>query len=77
MYDFPCEETVTDRPRATRLARYQAARSTFVTSVCHHLVELDEDGRRLLLRLDGSAGGRRRGSSGLREWDYWTGSETQ
>ena len=25
VHDFPCEETVTDRPRASRLARYQAS----------------------------------------------------
>jgi hypothetical protein len=64
VYDFPCEETATDRPRATRLARYQAARSPFVTSVCHHLVELDEEGRDLLARLDG----RRRRPSPRIEW---------
>ena len=45
VFDFPCEETVTSRPRATRLARAQAARSRFVTSVRHHLVELDENDR--------------------------------
>jgi SAM-dependent methyltransferase len=64
VYEFPCEETVTDRPRATRLARYQAARSRFVTSVCHHLVELDEEDRELLVRLDG----RRRRPSPRIEW---------
>jgi SAM-dependent methyltransferase len=53
VHDFPCEEDVTERPRATRLARYQAARSHFVTSVCHCLVELTEGDRKLLLRLDG------------------------
>jgi hypothetical protein len=64
VFDFPCEETVTARPRATRLARYQAARSPFVTSVCHHLVELTESDRELLQRLDG----RRKVSSPRIEW---------
>jgi len=53
VYDFPCEESVTERPRATRLARYQAAQSPLVTSVRHHLVELTEPDRELLQRLDG------------------------
>ena len=53
VFDFPCEETVTVRPRATRLARYQAVRSVFVTSICHNLVELTEQDRELLQRLDG------------------------
>jgi SAM-dependent methyltransferase len=64
VFEFPCEETVTDRPRATRLARYQAARSRFVTSVCHHHVELDEADRALLVELDG----RRKRSSPRIEW---------
>ena len=64
VYDFPCQETVTDRPRATRLARYQAARSHFVTSVCHHLVELNQEDRALLMRLDG----RRRRPLPRMEW---------
>jgi SAM-dependent methyltransferase len=54
VHDFPCEETVTQRPRATRLARYQAARSHFVTSVCHCLVELTPADSRLIQRLDGT-----------------------
>jgi hypothetical protein len=53
VFDFPCEETVMDRPRATRLARAQAARSRFVTSARHCLVELDEEERALIGRLDG------------------------
>lgn len=64
VHDFPCEETMTARPRATRLARYQAERSRFVTSVCHHLVELEEDDRALLAGLDG----RRKRSSPRIEW---------
>jgi SAM-dependent methyltransferase len=64
VFDFPCEETATERPRATRLARYQAAHSQFVTSVCHHHVELDEADRALLIELDG----RRKRSSTRIEW---------
>lgn len=64
VFDFPCEETVTDRPRATKLTRYQAARSPFVTSVCHHLVRLDDAGRDLVRRLDG----RRKVRSPRIEW---------
>jgi SAM-dependent methyltransferase len=64
VFDFPCQETVSDRPRATALARYQAARSKFVTSVRHCLVELDEADRELIARLDG----RRRRSSPRIEW---------
>jgi SAM-dependent methyltransferase len=64
VFDFPCEETVTARPRATRLARYQAAQSRFVTSVCHHLVELDDPDRQLVQRLDG----RRKVSSPRIDW---------
>jgi hypothetical protein len=68
VFDFPCEETVTPRPRATRLARAQAARSRFVTSVCHHLVEIDEDDRALLRRLDGR---RRRSSAAIAARIEW------
>jgi len=54
VFDFPCEETVTARPKASRLARHQAALSPFVTSACHHTVELDDVGRQLLLLMDGT-----------------------
>lgn len=54
VYDFPCQETVTARPRASRLARYQVARSSQVTSACHIDVELDDIGRKLLPLLDGT-----------------------
>jgi hypothetical protein len=64
VFDFPSEETVTPRPCATKLARYQAARSRFVTNVCHCLVELDDSDRELLQRLDG----RRKVSSPRIEW---------
>jgi SAM-dependent methyltransferase len=54
VHDFPCEESVSDRPCATRLARYQAATSPLVTNLCHMPVQLDEVARHLLLLLDGS-----------------------
>jgi methyltransferase-like protein len=54
VHDFPCEETVTERPAASRLARYQAARSRTVTNACHKGVQLDEIGRNLILLLDGT-----------------------
>jgi hypothetical protein len=54
VYDFPCEESVTERPRGSRLARYQAARSGDVTSVRHIDMPLDEIGRRLVGLLDGT-----------------------
>jgi hypothetical protein len=53
VYDFPCEESVTKRPRASRLARYQAARGLLVTNLCHVPVQLDRETRRLLRLLDG------------------------
>jgi SAM-dependent methyltransferase len=54
VYDFPCQETVTDHPRASALARYQAATSDLVTNACHALVRLEPPVRRALLRLDGA-----------------------
>jgi len=56
VHDFPCQEVVTERPRASRLARWQAARSSVVSSACHTPVQLDEIGLRLLLLLDGTRG---------------------
>ncbi len=53
VFDFPCLESVSERPRATRLARYQAARSAQVTTVRHINVGLDETGRKLVAMLDG------------------------
>jgi SAM-dependent methyltransferase len=64
VHDFPCAESATPRPRATRLARYQARRSRLVTSVCHHPVELDEADRELLIQLDG----RRKRASPRIDW---------
>lgn len=54
VHDFPCQESVSEMPRSSRLARYQAATSTQVTNLCHMPVELDEVARRLLLLLDGT-----------------------
>ncbi|MFI5336628.1 MAG: methyltransferase regulatory domain-containing protein [Opitutales bacterium] len=54
VFDFPCADTVTGRPRANLVARYQALRSRYVTSACHHTVELDEIGRLLVPLLDGT-----------------------
>jgi methyltransferase-like protein len=54
VHDFPCEETVTAKPKASRLARHQASLSPFVTSACQHPVKLDEVGRRLVCLLDGT-----------------------
>jgi SAM-dependent methyltransferase len=41
VHDFPCEETVSARPRASALARWQAARSSQVCSACHTPIELE------------------------------------
>ncbi len=54
VFDFPCEETVTERPSASRLVRYEASRGRYVTSACHGTLELDDAARRLVLLLDGS-----------------------
>jgi hypothetical protein len=53
VYDFPCQETVSDQPRASALARYQAATGNVVTNACHVLVKLEPPVRQSLLRLDG------------------------
>lgn len=53
-YGFPCQDSVSQRPRATALARYQAQRSLQLASVIHTLVDMDEFGRRLVLSLDGT-----------------------
>ena len=60
VHDFPCQDSVTPRPCASRLARHQAQSGRLVTNLAHLPVELDEAGRRLLLLLDG-----RRGIEGL------------
>ncbi|MGA2118746.1 MAG: class I SAM-dependent methyltransferase [Bryobacteraceae bacterium] len=53
-YGFPCQDSVSRRPRATALARYQAQRSPQLTNVIHNLIHMDEFGRRLVLLLDGT-----------------------
>lgn len=64
VFDFPCEESPSERPRATRLARAQAERSRFVTGARHHLVELEDADRALIVKLDG----RRKCDSPRVEW---------
>jgi methyltransferase-like protein/protein-L-isoaspartate O-methyltransferase len=54
VYEFPCQETVSSKPAASRLARYQAAQSCRVANACLRLVELDEVARHLVQLLDGS-----------------------
>jgi SAM-dependent methyltransferase len=54
VYDFPCEETVTERPCASLLVRHQAAAGGDVTNACHLPVQLDEIGRALAVLLDGT-----------------------
>ena len=54
VYEFPCEETVTERPKASALARYQARTSDVVTNLCHTAVKLDEKGREVIVTLDGT-----------------------
>jgi methyltransferase-like protein/trans-aconitate methyltransferase len=54
VHDFPCQETVTERPRTSRLARYQAAGGSNVTNACHIPVELDPIAQHLVRLLDGT-----------------------
>ena len=54
VYPFPCQETLSARPSASRLARRQAVDSRRVTNACFRLVELDEVARLLLELLDGT-----------------------
>ncbi len=53
-YGFPCQDSVSERPRATALARYQAERSVHLTNLVHTPIQMDEFGRRLVLLLDGT-----------------------
>ena len=53
-YRFPCQDSLSERPRASALARYQAQRSLQVANLVHALVDMDEFGRRLVLLLDGT-----------------------
>jgi SAM-dependent methyltransferase len=54
VHDFPCEENVSEKPRATRLVRWQAERVALVTCAGHGAVQLDDVGRALLRLLDGT-----------------------
>lgn len=54
VHDFPCADTVSERPRASAVARYQAERSASVTNLCHLVVELDESAREVIRLLDGT-----------------------
>ena len=54
VHDFACQETVTERPRASHLARYQVDLGSAVTSACHIPVELDAIARQLVRLLDGT-----------------------
>jgi SAM-dependent methyltransferase len=75
VHDFPCAESVSERPRASALARYQARAGSQVTGLCHMPVQLDEVARRLLVLLDGNRTeaelarelARVQGSGGVRE----------
>jgi len=54
VHNFPCEDSVTVRPKASRLARYQAAKSVYVTTAMQHVLKLDETTRRMIGLLDGT-----------------------
>lgn len=69
VYDFPCADTVSERPRASAVARYQAERSTSVTNLCHLVVELDDSARELIRLLDGTRTAKEIGPGG--EWLQW------
>lgn len=53
VHDFPFQETVTERPRASRVAQYQARDSGSVVNACCKIVSLDEVGRQLIQLLNG------------------------
>jgi methyltransferase-like protein/SAM-dependent methyltransferase len=50
----PCVRTVSDAPRASPLARYQATCQTWAASRRHEVVRLDKEERFLLSQLDGT-----------------------
>ena len=54
VYEFPCVDTVSERPRASAVARYQAKGSASVTNLCHMVVELEDTARQALQLLDGT-----------------------
>lgn len=51
---FRCAAVLTERPTASRLARYEAARRPFATNVQHEPIPLDGASRELLRAMDGS-----------------------
>ena len=53
-YRFPCHSSVSERPRASAIARHQAQSSPQIVNLVQTLVDMDEFGRRLLLLLDGT-----------------------
>jgi SAM-dependent methyltransferase len=53
-YRFPCRSSVSERPRASAIARLQAQSSPQIVNLVQTLVDMDEFGRRLLLLLDGT-----------------------
>ncbi len=59
VYPFPCQETLSSHPAASRLARRQALASRHVTNACFRVVELDEVARHLIQLLDGERSHRR------------------
>jgi SAM-dependent methyltransferase len=54
VHDFPCADTVSEKPRASRLVRYELKHSPYVTSVAHHMIQLGEIDRYLLPLVDGT-----------------------
>ncbi len=69
VFDFPCAETVSERPRASAVARYQSERSASVTNLCHLVVELDDTARQAISLLDGTRTPEEVGPG--REWLPW------
>jgi SAM-dependent methyltransferase len=53
VYDFPCQEIVTTRPRASRLVRWQSLRSQYVSCAGHASAQMDDMARALVQLLDG------------------------
>jgi SAM-dependent methyltransferase len=54
VHDFPCADSVSERPRASAVARYQAEHSTWVTSLRHLVVEPSDGARQVIPLLDGT-----------------------
>jgi SAM-dependent methyltransferase len=69
VHDFPCADSVSERPRASAVARYQAERSSSVTNLCHLVVELDDTARQVIRLLDGTRTAEEIGPA--REWLEW------